>query len=119
MTANNHANNHAETDQDAGYPSCYEVLTPEDKEEIYHRARRRARAKLAFGIHCIAFAVVMGLLVLINLAASPGTWWVIWPLFAWGLGLLMHWLFGVRFLGFYRALQEREIAKELEREMGN
>ena len=99
-------------------PSCYEALTPEEKEEIYCRAKRRARAKLAFGIHLVVFVAVMGLLTLINMVATPGTWWAIWPLFSWGMVLLLHWLFGIRLLDFYKTLQEKEIAREIERVMG-
>jgi len=105
---------HGESPSGSQDQLSYEALTPEDKEEIYRHARRRARMKLAFWVHATVYVMVMLLLAVINLLASPGTWWVIWPLFGWGLGLLLHWIFGVRFVGMYRSLEEREIAREME-----
>lgn len=92
-------------------------LTLEDKERIYRRARRRAGAKLSLYIHTAVFTLVMILLVVINLTTSPETLWVVFPFAGWGLGLALHWLAISRLGKAFRALEEREIARELEREL--
>jgi len=95
--------------------SRYDDLTQEEKEDIYRRARKKAIAKTAFMVHASAFLLVMSLLILINLVASPGTWWFVYPLLIWGAGLGFHWALGVRFIDAYRKLEDKEIAKEIER----
>ncbi|MGE5268014.1 MAG: 2TM domain-containing protein [Deltaproteobacteria bacterium] len=43
-----------------------------------------------FRIHLIVYAAVNVLLIVLNLARSPDKLWFIWPLLAWGAGLLGH-----------------------------
>lgn len=40
--------------------------------------------------HAAVFAVINGLLLAVNAATTPGQWWVLFPVFFWGLGLLLH-----------------------------
>ena len=40
--------------------------------------------------HAFVFAAVNGFLFLINRLTTPGEWWVLFPVLAWGLGLLLH-----------------------------
>lgn len=47
--------------------------------------RRRAR----FGRHLLTYLIVNGALVAMNLA-SGGTFWAIWPILGWGLGLALQ-----------------------------
>jgi len=47
--------------------------------------RRRAR----FGRHLLTYLIVNGALVAMNLAAG-GTFWAIWPILGWGLGLALQ-----------------------------
>ena len=49
--------------------------------------RRRLRG---FGIHLVCYFLVMGLLVAINLLATPGYPWFLWPGVGWGGGLAFH-----------------------------
>jgi len=53
-------------------------------------ARIRADARFSFVIHFIVYVCINGFLALINLLASPGNWWVLWPMVGWGLGLVIH-----------------------------
>jgi len=94
-----------------------EELTLEEKEQIYRRARRRAGAKLSFYIHAAVFTLVMILLAVINLTTGPDTLWVVFPFAGWGLGLAVHGLAISRLGEAFRKLEEREIARELEREL--
>jgi 2TM domain len=54
-------------------------------------ARARAEALQGLYVHLLVYAVVNGGLFLINaLTRDGGSWWFQWPLFGWGLGLMIH-----------------------------
>lgn len=78
----------------------------------YRQARRRAAAKLGFYIHAAVYVLVNAILLAINLSASPGQLWFIWPLLGWGIGLASH-AFGV-YAG--AGLMQRLIERELRRD---
>ena len=42
--------------------------------------------------HLLAYALVNGALIPINLTTSD-TWWFPWPLFGWGIVVAAHWLY--------------------------
>ncbi|HET7543670.1 MAG TPA: 2TM domain-containing protein [Polyangiaceae bacterium] len=52
----------------------------------------RRRGVLA---HAFVYAVVNGFLFLINYLTTPGSWWVLFPVLAWGVGLVLHAGFGL------------------------
>lgn len=62
---------------------------PPDDEEKLARARRRLAALKGFYIHLFVFALVLAGLTIIN-ATTGGTWWVLWVLIGWGIGILAH-----------------------------
>jgi len=70
------------------------------------RARRR-RWVLA---HAAVFAVVNGLLFAVNFLTTPGEWWVLFPIFFWGLALLAHAGYGLSAL-----VSERGMVREKRR----
>lgn len=85
----------------------------EDSElELRRIATRRADAKLGFRSHLMAYAVVNGGLLALNLATSPGYLWCLWPAFGWGIGLFAH---GAAVYGHASEDRERMIQKEMER----
>ena len=97
-------------------------LTLEEKEEIYTRALRRARKRMAFYIHAAVFVFVILLLAIINFLTTPKTLWVIWPFVGWGLGLFFHWAcvakqihFPGKIKAIYDHIKTEEIARELEK----
>ena len=53
-------------------------------------ARKQAREEREFYVHAATFVVVMSALVAVNLLATPGNLWVLWPLMGWGIGLVSH-----------------------------
>jgi hypothetical protein len=57
-----------------------------------HVVSQRRRAVLA---HALAFFAVNALLFAINFLTTPGEWWVLFPVFGWGLGLVLHAAFGL------------------------
>lgn len=48
-----------------------------------------------FIVHLILFMLVMGGLAAINFSFTPKTVWFVYPLIGWGIGLILHFLFGV------------------------
>lgn len=44
----------------------------------------------SFYMHAFQYAVVMIGLTIVNLLTNPGTLWVLWVAFGWGIGLLSH-----------------------------
>ncbi len=54
--------------------------------------RARSNAVRGFRVHVVAYAIGNGFLVLIDLL-TPGSWWFFWPMFGWGIGVAMHWLY--------------------------
>jgi hypothetical protein len=40
--------------------------------------------------HFLAYCIVNGGLLLVNLVTSPSTFWVVWPVIGWGIGLAFH-----------------------------
>ncbi len=61
-------------------------------EQVEGRDRRAfdAYRRRAFKTHLIPFLAVNTFLILLNLATSPGSFWAIYPLLGWGLGLFFH-----------------------------
>jgi two-component system, LytTR family, sensor kinase len=53
------------------------------------RAKRRVAAIKGFYVHLFIFALVLTGLFAIN-AASGGSWWALWVLFGWGIGVVVH-----------------------------
>lgn len=53
------------------------------------RAARQRRMK-GLAAHWIPFLAVNVLLHLINFAFSPHTYWAVWPLMGWGIGMFSH-----------------------------
>jgi len=49
-----------------------------------------ARRRRWLVAHAAVFAVINGLLFAVNAATTPGQWWVLFPVFFWGLALLLH-----------------------------
>ncbi len=90
-------------------------LTPQDKEDIYIRASRRAGITLGLYIHTTVFVCVILLLVVVNLLTTPGYLWVLWPFFGWGLGLFLHWFSCAKLARAYESIRTEEIARHLER----
>lgn len=59
---------------------------------------RREEARIGFFAHLIVYVLMNTLLIFINLVFAPASLWFFYPLIAWGFGLSMHYLYGVRWL---------------------
>lgn len=77
--------------------------------------RDQAKARVEFRIHLITFIAVIVLLAIINLLTAPENLWFIWPMFGWGIGIVVHALTVYLFSG-EPSLKERMIQKEMNRD---
>jgi hypothetical protein len=55
----------------------------------YLQARKRVEDLKGFYVHLAIYVVVNAGLFLINWLTTD-TWWVVWPLIGWGIGLAAH-----------------------------
>jgi 2TM domain len=72
---------------------------PEITVEDYKRADRqleREQARRGFTIHAIVYGLVMTGLIILNLTVATEFPWALFPLIGWGIGLTMHYLYGLR-----------------------
>jgi hypothetical protein len=77
--------------------------------EDYKRADRqleREEARRGFTIHAIVYALVMTGLIILNLTVATEFPWVVFPLIGWGIGLTLHYLFGLRWAD--KAITDRQ-----------
>jgi hypothetical protein len=63
-----------------------------ERSDIHQAASGRGKARREFLVHATVYAAVMVLLIMINRATRPATLWFIWPLFGWGLAVMLHWV---------------------------
>ena len=86
-----------------------------DNQDMYQLAKKKAEGKIHFYIHLAVYLGVNLLLMVINLKASPESLWFLWPLFGWGIGVVIH---GLKVLGVFdfsrvkKQMIEKELAKE-------
>lgn len=76
------------------------------------KAQKRAKEMVEFRIHLTTFIAVNSLLAVINLSLAPENIWFIWPLFGWGIAIIIH-AFKVNYSS--KSLKEKMIEKELEK----
>ena len=86
-----------------------------DDQQMYEQAKGRAEGKIRFYIHLAVYLIVNLLLMVINLKTTPESLWFLWPLFGWGIGVVLH---GLKVLGVFdfskakKQMIEKELAKE-------
>jgi hypothetical protein len=62
-----------------------------NNEEIrYQEAKERVKALRGFYIHLAAYVIVNLFLFLLNILVSPDSLWFYWPLFGWGIAVVLH-----------------------------
>lgn len=85
------------------------------KDPRYEEAKKRAKDKLDFLQHLMVYVVVNFLLVILNFFTSPGTWWSLWSIVGWGIGLSIHFMATFVFDGLFKGLEKRLIEAELRK----
>jgi len=78
-----------------------------ENNEIKNMPADLEQNRKGWRIHRMVYSIVVPLLALVNILTVPHFLWVFFPLFGWGFGLTMHYLFAVRIL-----------EKELDRKKG-
>ena len=86
-----------------------------NEQKAHERIEKRVEAKLGFYIHLVVYILVNSMLIAINLVTAPGTYWFVWPLIGWGIGVLFHGL-SVLVFGQGTAIRERMIDAEMKKE---
>jgi hypothetical protein len=79
----------------------------------YKQAEAQLRieeGRIGFASHAIIYVLVNALLIVLNLLVVPGVLWFFYPLITWGIGLGLHYLFGVRWIG--KVIEDREAKVE-------
>ena len=61
----------------------------ENNQQKIAEAKKQVAAMTGFYVHLTVYAVVIGVLALID-AFTGTSWWVQWPALGWGIGVLAH-----------------------------
>ena len=82
----------------------------------YERAAERVDSKLRFYRNLQAYIVVNAFLGIINWFFTPEFWWVMFPVFFWGIGVFKDFLKAFVFTDIYsEEYRERKISEEMEK----
>ncbi len=79
-------------------------------------AEKKADAKIEFYKNFISYVVVNAILAVINFLFTPDIWWVLFPLFIWGIGVLFDFLKAFVLYGRFDGEEYRECKIEQEME---
>jgi hypothetical protein len=74
-------------------PEAMTLAAERAREDLLDQAARKAiasRRRCWLAAHAALFALINGLLFAVNAATTPGEWWVLFPVFFWGLALALH-----------------------------
>ena len=80
-------------------------------------AEKKADSKIEFYKNFISYVVVNAILAVINFLFTPDIWWVLFPLFIWGIGVLFDFLKAFVLYGRFdgEEYRERKIEQEMEK----
>jgi uncharacterized membrane protein YvlD (DUF360 family) len=80
-------------------------------------AEQRADAKIKFFKNFKAYVIVNAILAVINAIFTPDFWWVLFPVFFWGIGVLVDFLKAFVFNDRFDTedYRERKIQEEMEK----
>lgn len=82
----------------------------------YERAAERVDNKIKFYRNLASYVIVNAFLAIINAVFSPEFWWVMFPLFFWGIGVLKDFLKAFVFTDICTEdYRERKIEQEMEK----
>ena len=86
---------------------------------IRSRAEERVDMKIKCYRNLTAYLIVNAMLAVINVICTPQFWWVLFPVFFWGIGVLVDFLKAFVFIDMYgEDYREKKIQEEMER-LGN
>ena len=81
------------------------------------RAEKRVDNKMKFYWNFMAYIIVNAILAILNWLYTPEFWWVAFPLFFWGIGVLKDFLMAFVFVNNWdsESYRERKIQEEMEK----
>lgn len=91
-----------------------EMYTPKEIEQ----AKKKVRARKEFYQHLMAYCIVNGFFILLNVLTTPFKWWFLYPMLGWGMGLAFHYVevFGIPgFNILTKEWEQEELHKELSK----
>lgn len=84
-------------------------ISLEDYKKAY-REIKKEEALRGFQVHFVVYIIINLMLAAINIVYSPKVIWFFYPLLGWGIGMSIHYLFGVRWIE--KELKEMEAKAE-------
>ncbi|MEE1128577.1 MAG: 2TM domain-containing protein [Methanobrevibacter sp.] len=86
-------------------------------DNLRARAEERVNLKIKFLRNLKAYIIVNAILFIINALFSPSFWWVMFPVFFWGIGVLADFLKAYVFVDNFDSddYRERKIQEEMEK----
>ena len=86
-------------------------------DNIRELAERRADAKIIFYKNFMVYVIVNAFLAVINAVYTPQYWWVLFPIFFWGIGVFVKFLNAFAFADNFgsESYREHKIQKEMEK----
>lgn len=86
-------------------------------DSLRSRAEERVDKKIKFYRNLQAYIIVNALLAVINALFSPEFWWVMFPVFFWGIGVLVDFLKAFVFIDNFGSddYRERKIQEEMDK----
>lgn len=80
-------------------------------------AERRADAKIEFYKSFTIYLIVNAALAVVNYIFTPEFWWVVFPVFFWGIGIAVEFLKAFVFSSRFdsKEYRERKIQEEMEK----
>ena len=83
-------------------------------DNLYKRAEEIVEKKIKFYKNLQAYLIVNAFLAVINWFFTPEFWWVLFPMFFWGIGVLKDFLMAFVFVNkFSDDYRERKIQEEM------
>lgn len=86
-------------------------------DNLRQLAEKRADAKIKFYKSFLIYIIVNVFLAIINAVYTPQFWWVLFPVFFWGIGVFVKFLNAFIFIDKFDNLEyrERKIEEEMEK----
>ena len=81
------------------------------EEQIYIEAKERVLALKKFYYSLAIYVIFSIFFIIINAVNFHGNWWCIWPIFGWGIAMLMK---GIKLLTFNKDWEERKTKALIE-----
>ena len=82
----------------------------------FDRAAERVDRKIKFYRNFISYVLVNAFLALINFLFTPQYWWVLFPIFFWGIGVVVDFFKAFVVVdAFGKDYRARKIAEEMEK----